>query len=75
MLCWYTDWQLSEHKFLEIECHYMQDFNDWFRFDIHWSRKGDHAGFESSFDIVGLYGTFHIYDHRHWDYVKDCWNS
>ena len=37
--------KLSENKTLEIDTLWDDELQDYFRFDIHWRRTGDHAGF------------------------------
>ena len=42
-------------------------------FDCNW--KSDHAGVHVDVTLFGWIFTFTFYDVRHWDDVKDCWES
>ncbi len=50
-------------------------FGGFINFETKWTKKRDHAGFEFSFGIAGINLIFYIYDSRHWDDEKDCWNE
>ena len=39
--------------------------------DISWSIREDHAGFEFTLGLFGYGVHFHIYDTRHWDYIRN----
>ena len=36
---------------------------------------GDHAGLRLSFGLLGYEFDVNVYDTRHWDYEKKCWES
>lgn len=60
--------QLTKNK--SVNFGIVSDFEHiwcWFNFNMCWSRIGkrDHAGFELSIDIVGIYIFINLYDHRH----------
>jgi hypothetical protein len=44
-----------------------------FDFDIIWSKKTDHAGFNLNFTIFWLFFSVSIYDCRHWNYETEKW--
>ena len=54
---------------------YFSILGDIFKFNLCWSRKTDHAGFEIGLDILSLMINFNIYDGRHWDHDNDCWED
>ena len=41
--------------------------------DFHFTRKGDHAGLQLMFGILGYALEFNVYDTRHWDYENNTW--
>ena len=47
--------------------------NNWFRFEFQFTVRQDHAGLGIELGLFGweLHNT--IYDSRHWDYDKQCW--
>lgn len=63
---------LSENKDFCLQCGNWEDWN-WFDFNLRWSRKCDHAGFEINLELFGFYFIFNIYDKRHWNYGEDRW--
>jgi hypothetical protein len=73
MLFWNTSYKLIRHKHFEIECQFNKDFWHWFNFHVSLSRKIDHAGFELRIEIIGLWIQISLYDNRHWDYDRNCW--
>jgi hypothetical protein len=42
---------------------------------LHYTYKGDHAGFQITAGLFGYCLEFGIYDTRHWDYEKDDWKN
>lgn len=44
-----------------------------FSFDLSWTRKRDHAGFNFDLTVLGQSFIFYTYDHRHWDDDKNDW--
>lgn len=46
-----------------------------FDVDIHWKIKEDHAGIGISFGLLGFMCENIVYDTRHWDYEKECWEE
>ena len=72
MLLWYT--QVAKHKFLEVQLDRFDEW-DWFSFKIEWTRKRDHAGFEIYAELVGFVFILNLYDHRHWDYDNNRWET
>lgn len=65
------DFRLSKHKSFCAQVDYTRE--ELFTFIMRWTRRTDHAGFLFEFGILGIYVEFEIYDHRHWDYEKNCW--
>ena len=65
--------KISKHKFFEFQIEFQKDFWNWFHFDIHLSRKQDHAGFYFNLEVMYINIWIQIYDHRHWDDENDCW--
>ena len=43
--------------------------------DISLSVREHHAGFEITVGLFGYGIHFHIYDTRHWNYEKDCYET
>lgn len=69
---WARAWQLSKHKFFELQfSHYA--FN-WFELgvDLNW-RQTDHAGPWITLNILGWTADIRIYDNRHWDDTTNHW--
>jgi hypothetical protein len=44
-------------------------------FDINYSIREDHAGFDIVFGIFGYGVSFRIYDTRHWNYDVKTWEQ
>lgn len=65
--------KLSKHKGLETECGFNKKFWCWFEFSIRWDKHVDHAGFHFTFELIGIWFTFSIYDFRHWHNYNNCW--
>ena len=60
------------HKFWEFSIHKDNSIlKGWFKFSI----REDHAGFNFNFGILGFGVDFVIYDNRHWDDEKECWED
>lgn len=71
------DIRLSKHKFFEYQFEKGSFlYPDIFEFVFRFTRKTDHAGIEFTFGIYKLFWMrFVIYDHRHWDFVNNCWKN
>jgi len=54
---------------------YFTLFGSLLNFDLSWTRKTDHAGFEFNFNLLWLMIHTAIYDTRHWDYENDEWKK
>lgn len=64
--------QLSKHKFLEISAYQNSTIVEIsFIFNI----KCDHAGTKFGLCILGHQIEFTVYDCRHWDDEKNCWEN
>jgi len=46
-----------------------------FNFNIGWTRKQDHAGFQILIEIFNFMFDFKIYDNRHWDYKSNTYEK
>jgi len=62
------------HKYWEVQCTNMFD-TGYFKLNINWSRKQDHAGFLFLFEFFDFMLMFQIYDNRHWDYEKNIFQD
>jgi hypothetical protein len=63
--------RFTENKALEIELAFQKDFWDWFRFCTQLNKKGSHAGFCMSIDLLWVNFTFQMYDKRQWDHKNN----
>lgn len=64
----------TEHKYVELQTGLFEgkyEETDVFKFNIHWSRRVDHAGISIDLYIWNFYFMFQIYDNRHWCYNCD----
>lgn len=67
---------LAEHKTLEYQIETKKFYNDPFEFNISWTTKQDHAGFDFTFSIYKLFWlNLNIKDNRHWNYDQGRWNT
>jgi len=64
--------KLWKEKGIETEIIYLTEWS-FFKFDISWTRKCDHAGLEFILEILSVYFYIKYYDSRHWNYEKDRW--
>ena len=68
---------ISKNKSFEYQFEFGNKSNDIYNpinIYLRLQRKMDHAGIEFLFEIYKLFSiNFRIYDHRHWDDEKDCW--
>ena len=62
-----------KHKYWELEHYYYS--RDVVNFEINYSTKQDHAGFDFAVGFLGYSIHFIIYDSRHWDDEGECWMS
>ncbi len=73
---WVKDFgHISPNKRLEMQ--FMKDFYlIGIELDFEYIFKGrDHAGPEIAISLFGYTFRIHIYDIRHWDFEKDCWEN
>ena len=63
--------KISEYKAWELE----HTFYDGMLLDLNlkFTTKGDHAGLNIEFGLLGYSIHFIIYDTRHWDYENNTW--
>lgn len=66
--------QLTKNKNFEAEISYYN--YDLLKIEINCNIIGaDHAGLEFCFVLLGYEIDLKIYDSRHWDYKKWCWQN
>ena len=63
--------KLTKHKAWELEHSYMSTML--VDVDLLWSVRTDHAGFRLTVGILGYGVGFQIYDTRHWNYERNCY--
>jgi hypothetical protein len=60
-------------KHWEFQMDGFSNWNSYFSFNISWTTRKDHAGFEIEFNICGWLLMFNIYDCRHWNDLTNEW--
>ena len=65
-------YQLTKHKYFEIEIYSYDWYLFEFTFGVAFSGK-DHAGIDFDLGILGKYISLKMYDHRHWDLTTNEW--
>lgn len=65
--------RLTKNKFWEIEFHKSSDTIINFGIDLSFRRS--HSGFNIWFGLLGYWGSFEIYDRRHWNSKNNCWET
>lgn len=67
--------KLSKNKSLDTQLTYF-GLDTIFEIDVDISASGeDHAGTRLSLTVLGLFFNIQIYDHRHWDYDNNTWET
>ena len=66
---------LFGNKGFEGELLYTKSWQNYFHFDVNWSRRTDHAGISLMVDVCWFSLDLKIYDYRHWNYEENCWES
>jgi hypothetical protein len=61
---------LMPHKFWEFGIY---KTNAIIRCILEFTTRQDHAGFGVELDLLGWGIEFKVYDNRHWDDEKECW--
>jgi len=61
---------LTDNKWFGIHLNLLGNI---FSFDLCWTRRSDHAGFNFDLTILGQSFIFYTYDNRHWDDEKNDW--
>lgn len=64
--------KLWGEKGIESEILYFNEWS-WFKFNLDWTRKCDHAGIEFVVEILGIHFYIKYYDARHWNYQENRW--
>jgi hypothetical protein len=64
---------MGMHKAWELEHSYYSPLL--FDCELSLTHKQDHPGFEIGIGILGYGIHFRIYDTRHWDYEKECYEE
>jgi hypothetical protein len=70
------DIAFSENKSFEYQFEFGKSTcnNSLFELTLKVTEKQDHAGPSFAFGIKNLFWIcFKVYDHRHWDDERDCW--
>ena len=62
--------QITENKCWEIE---ILKTDNWFRFELQYTVRQDHAGFGIELGLLGWEFHAGIHDSRHWDYTNNRW--
>ena len=65
--------KISKNKGLEAQLRRTK--HSWFLFILSWSRRIHHAGLSFKVGFLGYEFHTKLYDFRHWDFQKDCWES
>lgn len=65
--------KLFYHKFFEFEIIYHS--KTILEFNLSFTTKRDHSGFELILGLMGISISFKILDSRHWDYENDRWEQ
>lgn len=60
------------YKFWEVEVYRSSDVID-FEFSI--TARQSHSGIRLGLALLGFSVAAHIYDSRHWNYQKQCWET
>ena len=68
-----VDRLVTKHTAVELE-HYFHS-GTLFELLFSYSTRGDHAGLNISFCLLGYAVGFITYDIRHWDYENNCWEE
>jgi len=70
------EWKVSKNKSIEVQ------ISKWntrtytiFGINSRLSFKEDHAGFKFELELFDRSLIFNFYDHRHWNYEKDTWET
>jgi len=69
----YKSWQLAKYKFLEIQA--AKGGNEIIGFSFRLSFKQDHAGLMIDLSLFRRSIDFQIYDSRHWNHDKGCYET
>lgn len=64
---------VSKHRAIDFQISRMSMY-DFFSLNVSTCWQGeDHAGPSLTLEVFGYFLNFKIYDTRHWDYEKGCW--
>jgi hypothetical protein len=73
---WLIPFFLNFHKYFELSIQFKSELCEWFDFSFRYRGKQDHAGLYFTFSVLKLiFVEWSIYDNRHWDYEKGCFQS
>jgi len=68
--------KITKNKAYELEIIYKEfEWTNFFKFNLMFNRKTDHAGLHFELEIMDFQFYFRIYDIRHWDYKNDNWEK
>ena len=66
-------WQLTKHKFLEVESYGGSDDLIAFVFRLAW--RSDHEGLMLDLSLFRQSISIMVYDNRHWDHINNCYET
>ena len=69
---YHTGGMLAKHKAWEIQ---IMKTTTLVKLHIVLRLSGDHAGLRLLFGLLGYEFDINVYNTRHWDYEKKCWES
>ena len=69
----FKTWQLTKHKFLEIESYGGTD--DIIGFAFRFGFRRDHEGIMLELSLLRQSINIQIYDNRHWNHEKNCYET
>lgn len=68
-------YKIGKFKCMELSSSIIGFGRVFFAFHMAWSRKSDHAGFNSYLQVWNWIFDFNIYDIRHWDGDNGCFEE
>jgi hypothetical protein len=70
----YSHLPVSKHKNFELQIAFWSGVDEFFSINLDTHLTGrDHAGPSFDLTILWFYVSIKLYDDRHWDDAKDCW--
>ena len=62
-----------KYKHIDFFCGINRNIESIFIFEIHWTKKCSHAGFQFLFFILSMQLEIDIIDDRHWHHEENRW--